>query len=58
MEDKRIKMDCPFCHTPPEKIQIKIIARVTNYGQIFCPNCGCSFYGQGKQNLIDKWNRR
>ena len=24
MTDKRIKMDCPFCHTPAEEIQIKM----------------------------------
>ena len=63
MTDKRIKVDCPFCHTPPEQIQIKIITnqhnqKGLNYGHIFCPNCGCMFAGNGKQNLIDKWNRR
>lgn len=58
MTDKRIKMDCPFCHTPPEQIQIKMIIVKLHFGQIFCPNCGCNFTGEGKQNLIDKWNRR
>jgi transcription elongation factor Elf1 len=58
MTDKRIKMDCPFCHTPPEQIQICIISKKEHYGQIYCPICGCTFSGQGKQNLIDKWNRR
>lgn len=58
MTDKRIKMECPFCHTPAEQIQIKMIAHTTNFGQIFCPKCGCNFTGSGKQNLIDKWNRR
>ena len=58
MTDKRIKMECPFCHTPAEKIQIKMISSSQNFGQIFCPTCGCTFIGSGKQNLIDKWNCR
>lgn len=58
MTDKRIKMDCPFCHTPPDKIQITFMGNSTSYGQIKCPECGCTFSGSGKQNLIDKWNRR
>ena len=58
MTDKRIKMDCPFCHTPPEEIQLKIIVPKQHYGHIYCPNCGCTCTGVGKQNLIDKWNRR
>ena len=48
MTDKRIKMNCPFCHTKAEQIQIKI----------WNTNCGCAFHGTGIQNLIDKWNRR
>ena len=58
MTDKRIKMDCPFCHTKAEEIQIKIWDKKTKYGVIYCPNCGCAFHGEGRQNLIDKWNRR
>ena len=58
MNDKRIKMECPFCHTPPEQIQLKIVVKKTAFGYIFCPNCGCTFSGTGKQNLIDKWNCR
>lgn len=58
MIDKRIKLDCPFCHTKPNQIQIKIFSEKTKYGMIYCPNCGCNFTGTGKQNLIDKWNRR
>ena len=58
MTDKRIKMDCPFCHTKSNIIQIKIISKNTQYGIIECPNCGCNFQGTGKQNLIDKWNMR
>lgn len=61
--DKRIKMDCPFCHTPAHQIQlsgqaVKRPGGSTFQGVIRCPTCGCSFSGEGKQNLIDKWNRR
>lgn len=56
--DKRIKEDCPFCHTPAERIQIIIYEKRNNHGYIYCPNCGCQFSGEGKQNLIDMWNRR
>jgi transcription elongation factor Elf1 len=58
MTDKRIKLDCPFCHTKAEEIQIKIWNQKTKDGTIYCPNCGCAFHGEGRQNLIDKWNRR
>lgn len=58
MIDKRIKMDCPFCHTPANQIQIHIWSSYQNFGQIYCPKCGCKFEGTGKQNLIDKWNCR
>ena len=58
MTDKRIKMDCPFCYTKAEQIQIKIWNKQTEDGTIYCPNCGCAFHGTGIQNLIDKWNRR
>ena len=56
MTDKRIKMDCPFCHTPAKEIQIIIYP---HYKIIRCPNCGCSFSGNyNKQELINKWNTR
>lgn len=58
MTDKRIKMNCPFCYTKAEQIQIKIWNKQTEDGTIYCPNCGCAFHGTGIQNLIDKWNRR
>lgn len=58
MTDKRIKMNCPFCYTKAEQIQIKIWNKQTKDGIIYCPNCGCAFHGTGVQNLIDKWNRR
>lgn len=58
MTDKRIKMECPFCHYPPERIEIKIFSPKMRYGEIFCLDCGCTFTGIGKQNLINKWNRR
>ena len=58
MTDKRIKMDCPFCHTPAEEIQIKMFPGKSHYGVIECPTCGCNFSGIGKQDLIDKWNTR
>lgn len=58
MTDKRIKMECPFCHCPPERIELKIFSPKMCYGEIFCPDCGCHFTGVGKQNLINKWNRR
>lgn len=58
MTDKRIKMDCPFCHTPAEEIQIKMYPGKSRYGVIECPTCGCNFSGVGKQYLIDKWNTR
>ena len=58
MTDEKIKMDCPFCHTKAEEIQIKIWNQKTEDGTIYCPNCGCAFNGEGRQNLIDKWNRR
>jgi len=58
MTDKRIKMECPFCHCPSKRIEIKIISPKMHYGEICCPDCGCHFTGIGKQNLINKWNRR
>ena len=60
MTDKRIKMDCPFCGHDKSDIQIVILEGNKNgaIGEIRCPNCGVKFSGFGKQNLIDKWNRR
>lgn len=56
MTDKRIKMECPFCHTPPEKIQIKSVGK---YWLISCPLCGATFpMERNKQMIIDRWNRR
>ena len=48
MTDKRIKMECPFCHCPPERIEIKIFSPKMRYGEIICPDCGCHFSGVGK----------
>ena len=56
MTDKRIKMDCPFCHEPKERIQIKIIAK--SLVVLACPKCGCTFTGSSRQEVIDKWNCR
>ena len=58
MTDKRIKMECPFCHTSAEQIQVQIYSDLTHSGRIYCPTCRVQFSGQGKQNLIDMWNRR
>jgi len=57
MKDKRIKMECPFCHCPAEHIQIKSI----NVGcyRVECPECGATFNSwTNKQEAINKWNRR
>ena len=55
--DKRIKMECPFCHTKAEEIQL-----IANYGyaEIRCPNnrCAVKITGTSKQDVIDRWNRR
>ena len=56
MTDKRIKMECPFCHTSVKDIQIKMIGKT--FGTISCPKCGCHFSGKSKIELIDKWNTR
>jgi Lar family restriction alleviation protein len=53
-QDKRIKMDCPFCGEKYENIQIKKLGSVA----ILECTCGCQFTGNSKQELIDKWNRR
>ena len=60
MTDKRIKMDCPFCGHDKSDIQIITFGKNKNgvFGEIYCPECGAKFSGLGKQNLIDKWNRR
>ena len=57
MTDKRIKMDCPFCGTPKERIQVKVI-RTGALVRLFCPTCGCEFTGQSKTEVISKWNCR
>lgn len=57
MTDKRIKMECPFCHTKAEEIQLVAIG---NYVEVRCPNnrCAVRFTGTSKQEVIDRWNRR
>ena len=56
MTDKRIRLDCPFCHTKPESIQLIKYSQL--YTEIKCPKCGCKFTCQSKQEAIDKWNTR
>lgn len=60
MTDKRIKMDCPFCGNDKSNIQVIVICKIKdgNYCEIYCPECGVKFSGFGKQNIINKWNRR
>ena len=60
MTDKRIIMDCPFCHTPNDQIQLNTygLIKKPNYVILKCPNCGCEFHGSSKQELINKWNCR
>ena len=59
MLDKRIKMDCPFCHSPSHSIQIKTYGRnKENHIVILQCKCGCTFTGTSKQEVIDKWNCR
>ena len=57
MIDKRIRMECPFCHTKAEEIQLVAIG---NYVEVRCPNnrCAVRFTGTSKQEVIDRWNRR
>jgi len=57
MTDKRIRMDCPFCHTPKEQIQLNVISKGV-YVLLYCPKCGCAFKGKSCQEVIDKWNCR
>jgi len=56
MTDKRIKMECPFCHTPAKQIQLITICK--GYYEIFCPKCNCMFRGNNKQEIINRWNCR
>lgn len=56
MTDKRIRLDCPFCHTKPEFIQLNKYSKI--YTEIKCPKCGCKFTCSSKQEAIDKWNTR
>lgn len=61
MTDKRIKMDCPFCHTPANEIQVFGWNNSSTYGEIYCPNPKCHVRISGcisKQELISRWNRR
>ena len=60
MTDKRIKEDCPFCGHDKSDIQLHLIGNTSkgNYVEVYCPECGVRFIGYGKQNVIDKWNRR
>jgi hypothetical protein len=60
MTDKRIKEDCPFCYHDKSDIQVYLLAKCKegNYVEVSCPEYGAKFVGFGKQNMIDKWNRR
>lgn len=60
MTDKRIKEDCPFCGHDKSDIQIVDYGKSSKgyFVEIRCPECGVKFSGYGKQNMIDKWNRR
>lgn len=59
MTDKRIKMECPFCHCPANRIEIIKIAEKPPVYFIGCPDCGATFRGtMNKQEAINKWNRR
>lgn len=53
MTDKRIRMECPFCHTKAEEIQLVAIG---NYAEIRCPNnkCAAKIIGTSKQDVIDR----
>lgn len=57
MVDKRIKMGCPFCGMDKDNIQIKVVR--LGLGKVYCPQCKATFeILEGKQNAIDRWNRR
>ena len=56
MNDKRIKEECPFCHTPKEQIQVRRISKELSI--LYCPGCGCSFKGGSITEVIDAWNTR
>lgn len=60
MTDKRIKMECPFCHCPPERIQLMPLSKIANNGwRVKCPNCRATFdTWTNKQEAINMWNRR
>lgn len=59
MTDKRIRMECPFCHTPANEIQIKSYGNKPNNKIVYLQcKCGCTFTGTSKQEVIDKWNCR
>ena len=56
MGDKRIKEECPFCHTPKEQIQVRRVSKELSI--LYCPVCGCSFEGGSIMEVVNKWNRR
>lgn len=62
MTDKRIRMECPFCHIPAERVQLQLIGKTTSPGRIwfvYCPECGAQTkHSHNKQEAIDAWNRR
>lgn len=62
MTDKRIRMDCPFCHTPPERIEVMLIGSQKSRHRIWfvsCPECGVQTrHSESRQEAINAWNRR
>lgn len=60
MKDKRIKMDCPFCGHDKSDIQLIVCFKNLSgtFVEVKCPECGVKFTGYGKENIINKWNRR
>ena len=62
MTDKRIKMDCPFCHTPAEKIQLKhygTMKSIIKFWYVICPECGVQTATYtNRLEAESAWNRR
>lgn len=63
MTDKRIRMGCPFCGTPHDKIQIATYGSSAKGARpvavkLYCPKCQVYFNGKSKQEVIDYWNCR
>lgn len=61
MTDRRIKMECPFCHCPPKRIQITKMHLPPDMKayRVKCPDCLATFdTWENKQDAINKWNRR